>query len=353
MPNLLIDTERLRDPFSGLGQFCRHLGAALVRQQPADAQLTFLVPPGQAGVFGSTVGYRTAGPLAKLWLQGRFDAWHGTHQDSAFGPGPGSRTKTVLTIHDLNFLERPDLSPARKAQKLTQLQRRIDAADALTAISAFTAGQVRHHLQLAPDRPIHLIHNGVADLTTLVPTQRPAFLPASAGPFFLFLGVIHPKKNVHVLLPLLEAFPDWHLVLAGPDGHSYAQHLRAEADRLGVSARLWMPGAVDEPTKAWLYAHCGAFLFPSLAEGFGLPVVEAMQAGKPVFLAQATSLPEIGGPDAYYFPSLDPEPMAETIFDSLRDFGQNPFRAIRLQKRAATFSWERAAAAYWQVYADL
>ncbi len=350
MPNLLIDTERLRDPFSGLGQFCQQLGHELVRQQPNDAELTFLTPPKQRSIFGPSVGYRAAGPLAKLWVPGRFDIWHSTHQDSPFGPMRGSHTKTVLTIHDLNFLERPDYSPARKAQKLAQLQQRIDRATVLTAISAFTANQVRQHILLPADKPIHVIHNGVADLAALVPPTRPAFLPQSAEPFFLFLGVIHPKKNIHVLLPLLEAFPDWHLVLAGPNEHPYAAHLQAEAERLGVSARCWMPGRVDEPTKAWLYANCGAFLFPSLAEGFGLPVVEAMQAGKPIFLANATSLPEVGGPDAYYFPTLEPEPMAETIFDSLRDFDQNPFRALRLKKRATSFSWSRAAAAYWTAY---
>lgn len=350
MTNYLIDTERLRDPFSGLGQFCRHLGTELVRQQPADARLTFLVPPGQRGTFGPTVDYRISGPLAKLGVTGRFDVWHSTHQDSTYGPFPGSRAKMVLTVHDLNFLQRADYTASRKAQKLAQLQRRVDRADVLTAISQFTADQLREQIQLPPDKPIHVIHNGVADLTALVPADRPAVVPDAIGPFFLFLGVIHPKKNVQVLLPLLEAFPDWHLVLAGPDGHPFAQHLRAEADRLGIADRFWMPGAVDEPTKAWLYAHCGAFLFPSLAEGFGLPIVEAMQAGKPIFLANATSLPEIGGPDAYYFSELEPEPMAETIFDGLNDFAQNPFRAKRLIKRAAEFTWARAAAAYWQVY---
>jgi glycosyltransferase involved in cell wall biosynthesis len=350
LTNLLIDTERLRDPFSGLGQFCRHLGHELVRQQPPYARLTFLVPPAQRGVFGPGVAYRSAGPLAKVWVSGQFGVWHHTHQDPAVGPGPGSRARVVLTIHDLNFLSRADLSPARKTRKLATLQRHIDRADALTAISHYTAGQVRQYLSLAPDRPLPVIHNGVANLTALVPPDRPAFLPPSAEPFFLFLGVIQPKKNVRVLLPLLHAFPDRHLVLAGPNNHPYARQLRAEAERLGVSARLWMPGAVDEPTKAWLYAHCDAFLFPSLAEGFGLPVVEAMQWGKPVFVANATSLPEIGGPDAFFFTALEPDAMAQTIRDGLQHMAQDPLWADRLVRRAAGFSWERAAAAYWQVY---
>ncbi|GAB3642808.1 glycosyltransferase family 4 protein [Spirosoma arcticum] len=358
MPALFIDTERLRDFNSGLGQVCLHLGHELIRQKPDDWTLTFLVPKGQTDIFGNQVNYVEASWLKKLWIPGEYNLWHCLHQDSAYLPPagwPGKNEKLILTIHDLNFLERPDYSEAKKSRKLATLQRSVDRADALTAISAYTASVVQQHLRLPDTKPVRVIANGVAvsarDLRTDGP--RPAFLGENDGPYFLFVGVIHPKKNVHTLLPLLEAFPDYRLVLAGPDGHPYAQHVREQAQRLGVADRLLMPGAVDESTKWWLYAHCEAFLFPSLSEGFGLPVAEAMTFGKPVFLSNLTSLPEVGGKEAYYFADFEPENMAKILHDGLHDFGQNPLRQERMKKRAAGFSWPDVAGEYWTLYREL
>ncbi len=145
MPALFIDAERLRDLNSGLGQVCLHLSRELVRQQPDGWTLTFLVPSGQTGVFGSQVNYIEASWLRKVWIPGRYDVWHCLHQDSSYLPRSG-QAKLILTIHDLNFLERPDYSHAKRARKLATLQRRVDQADALTAISAYTASVVQENL---------------------------------------------------------------------------------------------------------------------------------------------------------------------------------------------------------------
>ncbi|GAB3262000.1 hypothetical protein GCM10027347_27400 [Larkinella harenae] len=342
---IFIDTERLRDLNSGLGQFCRQLGHELVRQKPSSAQLTFLVPEHQQGIFGPDVQYKTATWWRQWYHPGSYDIWHCTHQDSKFWP-ISKLTRTVLTIHDLNFLERPDYPDARKQRKLASLQRKLNRSSALATISDYTASVVRQHLTV-PAIPMTVIYNGNS-LNQAISEPFPV-----ASPFFLFVGVIHPKKNLHTLLPLLEAFPEWHLVLAGPDSHPYAAHLRQQAEQLGIAERLVMPGVISEAAKSWLYQHCEAFLFPSLSEGFGLPVVEAMSCGKPVFLSQSTSLPEIGGRDTYYFESEDPASMAETVFAGLNDFRSNPFRASRLRQQAARFSWEQAARQYWALYTDL
>lgn len=380
MPALFIDAERLRDLNSGLGQVCLHLGHELVRQQPPGWKLTFLVPKGQTGVFGDSRSgrYAGAGPveyveawwLRKLWISGQFDVWHCLHQDSSYLPRAG-QGKLMLTIYDLNFLERANYSTAKKNRKLAKLQRKIDRASLLTAGSGYTVQVVREHLRVRESLPFPVVHTGVA----VDPAKTPAELPAGSpihsspagrsaasppvrfrfteSPFLLFVGVIHPKKNVHTLLPLLEAFPDYRLVLAGPDGHPYAQHIREQAQKLGVADRLLMPGAVDELTKLWLYAHCEAFLFPSLSEGFGLPVAEAMTFGKPVFISNLTSLPEVGGKEAYYFENFEPESMAKVLHDGLHDFGQNPLRQERMKKRAGGFSWPDVAGDYWKLYREL
>ncbi|MCK8491486.1 glycosyltransferase family 4 protein [Spirosoma sp. RP8] len=354
MPSLFIDAERLRDLNSGLGQVCLHLGHELVRQRPDSWNITFLVPKGQAGVFGDSVDYIEASWQRKLWIPphpkvGRYDVWHCLHQDSVYLP---IRSKLMLTIYDLNFLERADYSVEKKARKLARLQRKIDRATLLTAGSAYTASVVREHLRIPETLPFKVVYTGVAvsEQDVQPDAPQPAFLTGDDKPFFLFVGVIHPKKNVHTLLPLLEAFPDYRLVLAGPDRHPYAQHIREQAQKLGVADRLVMPGPVDEATKLWLYAHCDAFLFPSLSEGFGLPVAEAMTFGKPVFISDLTSLPEVGGKEAYYFENFEPESMAKLIHDGLHDFGQNPLRQERLRRRAASFSWPNVASEYWNLY---
>ena len=368
MPTLFIDAERLRDLNSGLGQVCLHLGRELVQQlrngrQSEPWKLTFLVPAGQVGIFGDThssvpIQYIEASWKQKLWIAGRpglgqYDVWHCLHQDSVYLPRQ-SQGKLVLTIHDLNFLERPDYADGKKARKLARLQRSVSRAAALTAISNYTAAGLKEQLHIPDSKPVQVIHNGVAVDPANVTAEIPdSFSSLAESPFFLFLGVIHPKKNVHTLLPLLEAFPDYRLVLAGPDGHPYTQHIREQAQKLGVADRLLMPGAVDESSKLWLYAHCDAFLFPSLSEGFGLPVAEAMTFGKPVFISKLTSLPEIGGKEAYYFENFDPERMAQTIDDGLRDFAQNPLRQDRLRRRAAQFSWPNVAKEYWALYQSL
>ncbi len=363
MPSLFIDAERLRDLNSGLGQVCLHLGHELVRQRPESWNLTFLVPAGQSGVFGNSVAYVEASWLRKLWIPrqpsgGGYDVWHCLHQDSAYLPGQSrdKATKLILTIYDLNFLERADYSDAKKNRRLAQLQRKINRASLLTAGSAYTASVVREHLHVPEKTPLTVVYTGVAVDPANAPTELPpnsAIALFAQSPFFLFVGVIHPKKNIHTLLPLLEAFPDYGLVLAGPDGHSYAQHIREQAEKLGVANRLLMPGPVDEATKLWLYANCEAFLFPSLSEGFGLPVAEAMTFGKPVFISRLTSLPEVGGKEAYYFENFEPESMAQTVDEGIRDFAQNPLRQERMKKRAAGFSWSSVAGEYWKLYQAL
>lgn len=350
MTKILIDTERLRDLNSGLGQFCLNLGRELVRQKPPTDELTFLLPTHYDPQFGNTVHYRRVAWWDRLWRSDEFTIWHATHQDTAYWPS--SHAKLILTIHDLNFLDRPDYSAAKKQRKLDEVQRRIDRASAITTISEYTASVLRHRLTL-PDVPLKVIYNGVNKRESSADVDDLIKLAISGSVFFLYLGVIQPKKNVHTLLPLLQAFPDYKLVMAGDDTHEYAQYVHNQAVKLGVADQLIMTGAVDEATKSWLYEHCEAFLFPSLTEGFGLPVVEAMSLGKPVFLSNLTSLPEVGGRDAVYFKTFEPDDMVETFRLGMQNFYDDPLKADRLRWRANRFSWEQAAKEYWTLYQEI
>jgi glycosyltransferase involved in cell wall biosynthesis len=173
------------------------------------------------------------------------------------------------------------------------------------------------------------------------------------GSFFLFVGVVHPKKNLSTLVPLLRAFPEMSLVLAGANDHAYAKDVQRAAAEAGVSGRLIMPGPVSDGEKRWLYENSRALLFPSISEGFGLPVVEAMSLGKPAFLSRLTSLPEIGGDAAYYFESFEPDAMASAVRRGLADFDSYPQRPSELRAHAARYSWTRAATEYWSLYEEV
>jgi glycosyltransferase involved in cell wall biosynthesis len=133
---------------------------------------------------------------------------------------------------------------------------------------------------------------------------------------------------------------------------AYLQKIKQEAVRWGVEHRVIIAGAITDAQKQWYYQQCEAFVFPSIAEGFGMPVLEAMYFGKPVFLSTHTSLPEIGGSLAYYFTSFDPDEMRNAVEQGLQHYHQtSPQQA--LQRHALSFSWSAAARQYLTMYRDL
>ena len=158
------------------------------------------------------------------------------------------------------------------------------------------------------------------------------------------------KKNFHVL-PAMLLKNDFHLVIAGcclqPE---YQMKIENAAKALGVQDRVHLVGMISEAEKTWYLQHCEAFAFPSIAEGFGLPVIEAMHFGKPVLLSTCTSLPEIGGKEAYYFEDFDPEYMSVKTMHALEDFYQQNNKAMAVRQWAGKFNWNRTARQYMQEY---
>jgi len=353
MPRLFVDTERMSNLTSGLGQVCLHLGQELVRQRPPGWEITFLVPPKQVGVFGPSVSYIVAKWWHRWWRPWRFDVWHCLHQGSQMLPTL-NKTRLIYTVLDLNFLSLPQYSDQRKQGKKSHYQRCIDRAATVTTISAFVAQDVRQQLAVPDHTPVNVIYCGIdtpatrSETTQLTVFEEPSFHPP--GPFLLFVGFLQPYKNVHTMLPLLVAFPQYQLVLAGPDNPAYREQILEQARQLGVADRLILPGPVDEMTKWWLYAHCDAFLFPSLHEGFGLPVAEAMSFGKPVFSSASSSLPEVGGTEAVYFPDFAPDTVVDTFRLGMETYRNDPAMPERLRHQSNKFSWATAAAEYWALY---
>lgn len=128
-----------------------------------------------------------------------------------------------------------------------------------------------------------------------------SFRNALPGEFMLHLSNLQVNKNVDLLVDMMGLLPERHLVIAG--NWKRRPELKARVDAMANVTAL---DRVSEDEKWWLYRNCQAFLFPSACEGFGMPPIEAMKSGKPVFLSTLTSLPEVGGPDAFYWPQLTP-----------------------------------------------
>ena len=345
MPKLLITLDSMRFENTGLHTFGRCLADELARQSAGSVDLSAYTYPAQHGFLGAQASYVRHRRYHR-WLFPRrrqFDVVHFADQYCRFGPDR-VRARTVMTVHDLNQVhERPAGSP-KLARYLRRMGRRIAGVDRIVAISEFVKADILRFFPEAADK-ISVIYNGSSP-GRAPDGHQPRFAPP--GRFLLAVGMVCPKKNFHVLVPLLRA-NDYTLVIAGIVKEDYKEKILQEAARFGVQDRVAVTGPVSGADKDWYYAHCEAFLFPSLAEGFGLPVLEAMHHGRPVFLSRCTSLPEIGGDAAYYFDGFDPDHMCAVLADGLARFARED-GAARARLHAARFSWERAGAAYLDVY---
>lgn len=337
--------ERLRNVNAGLGQYCLQLGRALAAQSAKEAVHFECYLPGQlAGILGNNVSYRATRKWHKLTgVATEANLWHCTHQDSAYFPVE-NKTAIAMTIHDLNFLERPDYSKWRKSVKTRRLQKKINRCKGLVYISEFVKNTVHANLEIPAGVMEQVIYNGVSSMAAAATKQ------VVNGKAYLFSIGLHPKKNYAVALPILQSNPGYQWIIAGSDDKGYRQELEQLAAQMGVSEQLEFTGTVSEETKWKLYQNCTALLFPSLAEGFGLPVLEAMSFGKPVFLSDRTSLPEIGGKEAFYFRSFEPEHMQQVFADGMEKYKNDPEKPQRLMKYAAQFTWENAAKNYLKFY---
>jgi len=311
-PHIVIDVERMKHPYTGLYYFCYHLTENLMKHHAGEFRFSVLKPQ-KAKIPASWPEI----PFSK-WDEWRHmsleaDLFHGTWQMTKLLPK--NRIPFILTIHDLNFLY-TDKPLIKKKKFLNKIQKRIDRADAVTVISDYVKQDVIKHLDLK-GKPVFRIYNGV-ELKEFPGFDKPRYRPAR--PFLFTLGTVLYKKHFHVLPRLLPG-TDFELIIAGiqPD-KDYVRRIMDEAHRHGVAGRVKLIGPVSDEEKYWYLKNAEAFVFPSVSEGFGLPPVEAMRLGKPVFLSTLTSLPEIGGEAAYYFRNFEDEHMRRVLQEGLEDY---------------------------------
>lgn len=348
---ILFDCERMKYPHTGLYHFCWELGQELIAQsQGTDLEINLYAKKKVQQQFASRPGFLEQSALHKFLMPNldQWGLWHATHQATDYYPGK-EMIATLLTVHDLNFLHETHRSKQKKIRETDKLQRKLDKADRVVAISEFVAMDLKEQMQLDPTK-LQVIYNG-CNIKSANIMAEPSIKPRAE--FLFTIGTVLPKKNFQTLPALLQN-NQMQLVIAGAIHNKQSQQaVLDQATALGVADRVMFTGPITEAEKYWYYQHCRAFVFPSLMEGFGLPVVEAMAFAKPLFLSTLTSLPEIGGNLAYYFQSFDPEQMQMDLKEGLAMYDAHPALLEKIKLRAQDFSWKAAAQSYLATYEQI
>jgi glycosyltransferase involved in cell wall biosynthesis len=286
-------------------------------------------------------------PLELISLDSPFSILHSPDFITCRG-----RFKKVITIHDLYFMEHPEVMSADGARYYSRARWSAQTADRIIAVSNFTRDEI---LRLMPEISTHkiaVVHEAPDELKTPNAEWRKVLSRFSIldSQFALFVGTFEPRKNLVTLLRALARLPnDVHLVVVGESGWGEAEPGRI-VQTLGVGERVHLAGRVSDDDLDALYRGARLLAMPSLSEGFGLPVLEAMARGAPVVCSDAGALPEIAGDAALYHEPLDDAALAQAMTVLWTNGALRDEYSRRGRQRTHRFSWQRAAQATLAVY---
>jgi glycosyltransferase involved in cell wall biosynthesis len=296
-------------------------------------------------------------PLTLAWEHGRGPAPRGAdvlHAPTPLAP-PRGRVPLVVTVHDAVPWTHPEtLTPRGVSWHRSVIARAARSADAIVVPTAAVREELARHVELR--RPAVVVGEGVsADLVPGADADvRAARLGLPAGEYLVTLATIEPRKGLDVLLSALAArrMPDVPLLVVGQAGWG-AVDVAARAAELGVSHRVRLMGRLPDEDLAVVLARATVLVSPSRAEGFGLPVLEAMAAGIPVVSSDVPALVEVGGGATRTVPVGDAAALAEALADVLGSPALRAELAAGGRRRAADFTWVAAADRLWELYASL
>jgi glycosyltransferase involved in cell wall biosynthesis len=294
------------------------------------------------------LGYRTATWLAyeyrikRILAQGAFDVYH----ETAITPSAIKGTPQVFTIHDLSLIKFSEMHPRERVWFSDLLfNRRLHYATQFITVSDFVRSEFLNEFPVDPDRVTTIWEAPDAWFYKRDRERVDAVIGRLKLPreYLLFVGTLEPRKNLPLVIKALanikEKIP---VVLVGWKGWGNDMWWQ-KAKEAGVADQIFTLGYIDEESLACLYSGAMALVFPSVYEGFGLPLLEAMACGCPVICSEAASLPEVAGDAAIYINPKDETDLADAITRMVFDTQiRDDFRKKGFQ-RARHFSWERAA----------
>ncbi|MGI9337352.1 MAG: glycosyltransferase family 4 protein [Gammaproteobacteria bacterium] len=362
-PPILIDCGHIGNARSGLGQVAIQYARAQISATAGEFAYSFLAHP-RFGTLRRAVAdapgdsicvlprFSAAGAVMRLfnkeWRRYVYDKTdyrlrHAIHRNHYALP-KADRAPFVLTIHDMHLLHE---KPKQRALSLKQLQQSISRASVIGFISDYAKQAAAEHLDFGDAEQV-VIHNGVDKPAN---PQKPEWFKSETRPFLFSVAQIAPSKNYILMPPMMRHLPKMNLIIAGRKKKYYAPQIEQKARDEGVAERVILPGIIGESEKAWLLQNCAGFVFPSLREGFGMPIIEAMHFGKAVFCFANTAIPEVGGDKAYYWQNDNPETMAELIQNTLAN--EQEEKQTARQQWAAKFSWQKNTEEYAKIYRRL
>lgn len=268
-----------------------------------------------------------------------------------------TRGRKIVTVYDIFFLDFPDLADNEARRSFAQrIKHALHRADGIVTISRFTAQQLTERFDVE-DKRIKTIYPGVdrsywedVEQERLEQTKTDYGLPSD---FLLFVGATEQRKN---LLNLLEALKIIHaryrrisLLLIGPKGQDY-KNIKTRIQQLELDSWVRIFGYLEDNELKNFYWLASAFVYPSLYEGFGIPLLEAMACGVPVVTSQTSALPETGGEAAVYSDPNNPEDIAEKTIRVLEDNVLRERLISAGKKRIRSFRWENAASEVLSFY---
>ncbi len=271
---------------------------------------------------------------------------------------PPRRAKLTATIHDLTCWLLPEThSPANVAADKLFAERILKRADGLISVSEATRQDAARILKV-PEEKIRVIHHGVADPFFQVTAEDAKGVRGRLGlsrPYLLFVGTIEPRKNIDRLLDAYSQLPastreEFHLVLAGPPGWAHKETL---ARLRNPSPGIRYLGYVGEWDLPGLFAGATGFVYPSLYEGFGFPVAQAMAAGSPVITSNVSALPEIAGGAAMLVDPLSEAALRDAMQELLTSPSRRQEMVDRGRENARRFSWIECARQSLEFFEDV
>lgn len=268
------------------------------------------------------------------------------------------KKKVVVTVYDLSVLTNPECHKRLNILHCTNgIKAAVEYSDKIIAISEHTKRDIIKYFN-APEELITVTHlaagpeyqevRGKAALASLMAKYN---LPEK---YVLFVGSLEPRKNIKTLLKAYSAVParlrkDFPLVIAGGKGWLNSD-IPPLLDSLGIKESVRFTGYIDGNDISAVYSGASVFAYPSLYEGFGLPILEAMSCGAPVITSNTSSMPEVAGDAALLVDPLNADELASALETVLEDEGLRTGMKKKGLARAAMFSWDRCARETLEVY---
>ncbi|MCX6732672.1 MAG: glycosyltransferase family 1 protein [Candidatus Roizmanbacteria bacterium] len=247
--------------------------------------------------------------------------------------------KTIVTIHDLSYLYFPTEFLKKDLFQLKNwTEYALKNSQQIIAVSKTTKKDIIHEYSI-PDEKISVIYNGYTNPIHDSDSHKQKL----SYPYFLYIGTVQPRKNLNVLITAFAEFYKTHkefkLIIAGKKGWLYESIFKL-VEELGMKQTILFPGFVSEEEKDRLYKKAAAFILPSLYEGFGIPLLEAMAHECPVISSFSSSLPEIGGEACLYFDPKNSDDLVEKMNSIITNKELVKKLSLLGKKRIEIFSWE-------------